>query len=177
MSSLVAKRYVQALVDGASVQDIETYAMAMEVVAKFFENEKFKTIINSPTIEAKKKEELILSGLEKIENKKINNLIALLSQNNRLVVIPALAEELRLALAQKKNSYTGVIISNQRMTKQDVDNVARNLSKKLNTSISLTFNKTNYDGVKVEVKDLGIEVAFSKSLMNQQLIEHILKAI
>ena len=32
-------------------------------------------------------------------------------------------------------------------------------------------------GIKVEVEDLGIEINFSKSRLNMQLVEHILKAI
>ena len=63
------------------------------------------------------------------------------------------------------------------MTKADIEQIQKNLSKKLNSTIKLTLTKSDYNGIKVEVKDLGIEVAFSKSLMNQQLIEHILKAI
>ena len=51
------------------------------------------------------------------------------------------------------------------------------LSKKFDSTISLSYVKTDFDGIKVDVVDLGIEIDFSKTRINSQIIEHIVKAI
>ena len=37
--------------------------------------------------------------------------------------------------------------------------------------------KNDFDGVKMKIEDLGLEIHFSKSRINSQIIEHIAKAI
>jgi F-type H+-transporting ATPase subunit delta len=51
------------------------------------------------------------------------------------------------------------------------------LSKKFDSKISLSYVKDDFNGIKVDVQDLGIEINFSKSRINSQMIEHIVKAI
>jgi len=177
MSNTIAKRYVGALLDGAKKNDIKEYSIGLNAIESLFNDKKFTNIIKSPLIENNIKNDLLLSGISKLNNKRLNNFISVLSENNRLESIPSIAQEVRLEIAKSLNSYNGSIISNQKMTKADIEQIQKNLSKKLNSTIKLTLTKSDYNGIKVEVKDLGIEVAFSKSLMNQQLIEHILKAI
>ena len=50
-------------------------------------------------------------------------------------------------------------------------------SKKLNANINFDSKKTNYDGIKIELSDLGFEASFSMSLFKAKLSEYILKAI
>ena len=57
---------------------------------------------------------------------------------------------------------------------QDLSN---GLSKKFDSSISLSFVKNDFNGIKVGIEDLGVEINFSKSRINSQMIEHIVKAI
>jgi F-type H+-transporting ATPase subunit delta len=35
----------------------------------------------------------------------------------------------------------------------------------------------NYDGIKVDIDGLGVEIGFAKSKFKSQMIEHILKAV
>ena len=51
------------------------------------------------------------------------------------------------------------------------------LGKKFDSKITLSYIKSNFDGIRVDVEDLGIEISFSKSRINKQIVEHILKAI
>ena len=63
------------------------------------------------------------------------------------------------------------------MDAKTVKALSSGLGKKVDADITLEFVKTNFDGIKVEVEDLGIELNFSKERINSSLIDHILKAI
>ena len=55
--------------------------------------------------------------------------------------------------------------------------LSSSLSKKFDLNISLEFVENDFNGIKVDVEDLGVEINFSKSRINSQMIEHIIKAI
>jgi F-type H+-transporting ATPase subunit delta len=43
--------------------------------------------------------------------------------------------------------------------------------------LSLTQNKSDYDGIKVDISGLDVEVSFSKVRLKNQIINDILKSI
>ena len=92
-------------------------------------------------------------------------------------MIPALACELKREIARSKRMYQGRIYSNNVIDQASVDSIARDLGNKVGATIALEFVPAQYDGIRVEVDELNIEINFSKSRLNAQLVEHILKAI
>ena len=50
-------------------------------------------------------------------------------------------------------------------------------SKRFNASIKLDSQKSEYNGIKIELNDLGVEASFSVDRLKAQMSEHILKAI
>ena len=110
-------------------------------------------------------------------NKKIENLLSLLAENGRIDIIPAIAVEMKKELAREKNAFVGKVYSDSAIDNKAIEGLSSGLSKKVGSSITLEFVKSDYDGIKVEVNDLGIEINFSKNRLNSQMIDHILKAI
>jgi len=174
MKELVAKRYVKALV--LASKDIENYANILNNIAKSFENEKFKDIIVSPEVANNDKVDIILGSIKNADNG-LKNFIQLLGEKSRLNLIEDIAKELNYQLALKKNQFTGVVFSNKKLTQAQVNKLQTSFSQKLDSKIILTQEIGNYDGVKVEINDLGVEIGFSKERLQSQMIEHILKAI
>lgn len=177
MSIVIAKRYAKALIESAETSEFELFNNALSGIASMFKNEKFKIILSLPELDASEKREIILAGVKNMKNKKLDNFISLLAENGRLDIIPLVAEEIRLEIAKKNNQYEGVIYSNQALKPEDIESLSKNLSARVGSNIQLKFQDSKFDGIKVEVEDLNIEVAFSKDSINRQLIEHILKAI
>jgi F-type H+-transporting ATPase subunit delta len=177
MEALIAKRYVKALLEGESVENMEAMASIFDTLAAEFSNEKFVDFISAPMIEASVKEGILLAAVEKAGSEKINNLIKLLAEKNRLELIPDVAEALSKEMAAVNNAYIGKVLSDSDMDAASVEALSTGLSKKVDANISLEFVKTDFDGIKVEVEDLGIELNFSKERINSALIGHILKAI
>lgn len=177
MAALIAKRYVTALLDGENAENMAVYSSVFNVLASEFENVKFVDFISSPSIPASAKEEILLAGVEKLGLEKINNFLKLLAEKNRLELIPVIADQLLKEIAAVNNAFTGKIFSDIEIDSKTVELLSSGLSKKIDSNISLEFVKTDFNGIKVEVEDLGIELNFSKERINSSLIDHILKAI
>ncbi|HEX5623010.1 MAG TPA: F0F1 ATP synthase subunit delta [Sulfuricurvum sp.] len=174
---LIAKRYVQSLMAVLDDSSLDNAAELFEVLATAFNDSKFQQIMHSNDIAASVKTNLVLEMAATANSNEINNLIKLLGENGRLAFIPAIAKELKRQIASNKRVYNGRIYSDSAIDQNSVNTIARDLGTKMNATISLQFVPSNYDGVRVVVDDLNVEIDFSKSRLNAQIVEHILKAI
>jgi F-type H+-transporting ATPase subunit delta len=107
----------------------------------------------------------------------IKNLIKLLANNKRLDIIPDIADELKQNISKLDNSYDGVIYTNKPLDDSEVEKISNQFAKKFDIKLSLTQNICDYDGIKVDIDGLGVDINFSKERLKSQMIEHILKAV
>ncbi len=176
MEELIAKRYVKALIescDERELEEIEAYLMAL---SKLFKDWKIKEILLSPEVSKEEKLKLLLEPLQGA-NKKLLNLIKLLAEKGRLGIVPAMARELKDQLALMKKHFEGRVYSEFELSKDELSKIEEALAKRLDAKVELSQAKEPYDGIKVEVDTVGVEIEFSKSKIKKQLIENILKAI
>lgn len=174
---MIAKRYVQSLVTVLDSSSLDNTSELFAGLSRAFDDAKFVQIMNSNDIAVSAKTTLVLGMVECANSNEINNLIKLLGENNRLPLIPAIAKELKRQISAIKRIYTGTIYSSSAMDQSSIDGIARDLGKKVNATISLAFAPTTTNGVKIVVDGLNVEIDFSKSRLNAQITEHILKAI
>ncbi len=176
MIDLVAKRYVKALMSERNTKGLTSIYKELKEISTAYNDEKFIVIISSTEVENNKKVELILSFVDKC-SKTTANLVNLLGANKRLDIIPAIVNALEAELSIINNSYTGVIYTNEELSKKDVDALNSQFSEKFKVDLTLTQNICDYDGVKVSIDGLGVEVGFAKNRLKSQMIDHILKAV
>ncbi len=177
MEELIAKRYIKALKSSSNVATLEIITEIFSAIAESFKDEKFIKVINNPDVSQDQKSEILLDAVKSANSNEVNNLIKLLSEHNRLSIIPALAEVMRKDLADSSKTYEGLVYSDSDIDAKVVQDLSNGLGKKFGSNISLTFIKNDFNGIKVYVEDLGIEINFSKTRINNQMIEHIIKAI
>jgi len=177
MKELIAKRYVKALKGSSDIGLLEDVSMVLSSLAESFKDDKFIAIIDNPNVSANDKSEILLEAVKSAKSNQINNLIKLLVENKRINIIPAMAEEMRKYLAKSTRIYQGIIYSDSDIDDKLISELSNSLGKKLDSTISLVFVKNDFDGIKVDIDDLGIEINFSKARINSQMIEHIVKAI
>ncbi len=177
MQELIAKRYVKSLVEATGVESLVNIAEIFNAITANFSNEKFVMIMENPEIAKADKESILLDAVKSANSDKLNNLIKLLVENGRISIIPAMAEEMRKEIARSSKNYSGVIYSNEDVDAKTLTDLSTGLGNKVDATVELTFIKSDYDGLKVEVADLDMEINFSKTRVNAQLVEHILKAI
>ena len=176
MKDLVAKRYVKALIDGRNSESINTISNKLNQVASAFADERFNSIISSPEISDKSKVDLIISFVDGTDNS-LNNFIKLLGEKRRLDLLPFIAKDLTIEIAKMNNSYVGVVYTNEQLSSDFVTSIEQQFSKKFDVKLSLSQNVGDYDGIKVDIDGLGVEISFSKDRLRAQLIDHILKAV
>lgn len=176
MNDLVAKRYVKALVEGRDTKIIDAVSKNLNVISSAFADDKFNAIVTSPEVNDDKKIELVISLVKKADNTLIN-LVKLLGEKRRLELIPFIANELNVQIAKMNNTYIGVIYTNQKLSGDYVNSIEKQFSKKFDVELSLSQNVCDYDGIKVDIDGLGLEISFSKERLKSQMIDHILKAI
>jgi len=173
---VIAKKYVKALVSSVDLSELENLSIIFDSLSKAFKNSKFKDIILSPEIDKVKKENFLLSIIDS-KNSKVQNLLKLIVQNGRSSDIPEISKVLNHELAIKKNEFDGSLISNQKIEDSDLKDIEQKVSKKLNSTIHLNNIVKDYNGLKVEIDDLGVEIALSTDRLKSQLVDHVLKAL
>ena len=177
MEELIAKRYIKALLSDSDIAFVRSVTIVFEGLSNSFKDKRFLNIIDSNDVSADEKASLLLDAVKSANSQRVNNFIKLLVENKRINIIPAIAEELRKNLADMTKTYSGVVLSNTNIKAKIIKDLSKGLSEKYNSKIVLSFEKTDFNGIKVEVNDLGIEINFSKDRINSQIIEHIIKAI
>lgn len=177
MEELIARRYIKALKEAVGESALENAAYLFDLLASEFENVKFSQLMANPSVAKSEKLEILHAAVKTAKSEAVNNFLALLVENGRIGIIPAIAVELKKEIARLTKSYSGNVYSKNEIDAATLEGLSAGLGKKVDANIALEFIKTDFDGVKVEVNDLGIEINFSKNRVNTQLIEHILKAI
>jgi F-type H+-transporting ATPase subunit delta len=177
MEELIAKRYIKAIKDSSGIDSMESMTSVFSALAESFNDEKFVNIINNPNVSTDDKLSILLDAVKATDSKELNNLIKLIVENGRINVIPAIAEEMRKDVANTTKTYDGIVYSDSDIDAKVVQDLSDGLSKRFDSKITLKFIKNDFDGIKVDVEDLGIEINFSKTRIDSQIIEHIVKAI
>ena len=174
MNEVVAKKYVKAILSDVKSNELNAFVENLSELAAAFASDKFKSIISLPTLKASQKVEFVLS-LVKNQDIKFANFIKLLGANKRLELIPAILDEMKIEQSLLENR--GEVVGNFDLSAEQLKALEENFSKKFNSKIKLDGSKSDYNGVKVELDDLGVEVNFSIDRLKSQMSEYILKAI
>jgi F-type H+-transporting ATPase subunit delta len=177
MEELIAKKYIKALKSNSDIASMEDATTIFTALAESFKNEKFVAVVMNPNVNSKDKADILLDSVKSANSDKVNNLIKLLVENKRIEVIPAIAQELHKDMAHQTKTYTGVVSSDSEIQDSVLKELSSGLSKRFDSTISLQFVKNSFDGIKVEVEGLGVEINFSKERIKHQIIQHIIKAI
>lgn len=175
MEELIAKRYASAL--SSVSKNLPAILEVLNVLTKVTSTSEVKSALTSPIISSEKKTEMILSTLGENANVSLVNFIKILGENNRLDLIPAIAKVLNADQQREANEYEGVLKSASTLDVKALADLEKTLAKYTGSTIKLTQEKTDLEGLRVSVDDLGIEVNFSKQRVKEQLIDFIKKSL
>ncbi len=177
MEELIAKRYVQALLSVSQSDEKSDFAEVLNSLAISFANEEIITMIDSPIISNDIKVEVVLDALGKDSSQKLINFIKILGENRRLSLIPAISKILNKQIQDESNEYNGVVKSREKLDDEAIEKIEATLKRYTGSTIKISQEESNLDGLIVAVDDLGIEVNFSKERVKEQLIDFIKKSL
>ena len=174
MEELIAKRYAQAL--SSVAKDLPGTLEVLNVMSEVISNPEIKSTLTSPIISSASKTEMVLSAMSD-DDSTLVNFIKVLGENKRLDLIPAITKVLNTDQQRVSNKYEGVLKSTSSMDEAALVNLEETLKKYTGSTIKLTQEKSDLEGLRVSVDDLGIEVNFSKQRVKEQLIDFIKKSL
>lgn len=175
MEELIAKRYAKALTSVS--KDIAGVAEVLGVLATTVVSPEIMSVLKSPIISVDEKTEMMLATLGDAADSTFVNFIKILGENKRLDLIPAISKVLNADLQKISNEYEGVLSSKLALDDESLAKLEVTLKKYTGSTIKLTQEKTDLEGLRVSVDDLGIEVNFSKQRVKEQLIDFIKKSL
>jgi len=175
MEELIAKRYATAL--SSVSKDVKSIASVLNVLSEAISAPEVHEVLTSPIVSAEKKTDMILAAIGKEADAAMVNFIKILGENKRLDLIPAIAKVLNADLQKESNQYEGVLKSSSKLPEEELAKLEKTLEKYTGSKIKLKQEKTDLDGLRVSVDDLGIEVNFSKQRVKEQLIDFIKKSL
>jgi F-type H+-transporting ATPase subunit delta len=174
MEELIAKRYAHAL--SSVTKDLSGILEVLNVLSQAISSTEIKSTLTSPIISSAQKTEMILSAISD-DNSTLVNFIKILGENGRLDLIPAITKVLNTDQQRVSNKYEGVLRSASSLDEATLANLEETLKKYTGSTIKLTQEKSDLEGLRVSVDDLGIEVNFSKQRVKEQLIDFIKKSL
>jgi F-type H+-transporting ATPase subunit delta len=177
MVDLIAKRYVNALLGSSTPQTRADYSETLNTISSIFSNKDVASFIASPVVEKDKKISLIIDSLGDNIDTTMKNFIRVVGENGRLELVPAISKMLNYEIQKDTNKYDGKVYSSGSLTQDELNSLEERLKAHTGSQIALTQVDDSFDGMKVVVEDLGIEVNFSKQRVKEQLIEFITKAL
>jgi F-type H+-transporting ATPase subunit delta len=174
MEELIAKRYAKAL--SASTKDVKSLVAKLNVLSEVLSSSDIQTVLLSPIVDTDKKTQMVLASLDK-KDKVLINFIKLLGEKKRLDILPAITKVLNAEIQKEANVYEGIVTSGKKLDEKKVQKLEKTLAKYTGATIKLNQEKSDLDGLRVSVEDLGIEVNFSKERVKEQLIDFIKKSL
>jgi F-type H+-transporting ATPase subunit delta len=178
MEELIAKRYVNALVDSTSKEDRADFSKILLGMADAFSDEKVTEMLTSPLVSNEQKTSLVLESLGEESDVKLINFIKIIGENGRLDLLPTIAKVLKQAIQKETNKYEGVVTTSTELKADELNALEASLTKYTDgANVKLTQEISDIEGIKVSVDDLGIEVNFSKQRVKEQLIDFITKSL
>jgi F-type H+-transporting ATPase subunit delta len=175
MEELIAKRYAKALSE--SVSDIKSVVAILDALKEALSVPKASDIIASPIVSATEKTDLVLDALGENADPKLVNFIKLLGEHDRLGLIPAVVKVLHADLQKASNRYEGTLQSAKEVSDEEIARLEKTLSAYTGATVALRPEKSDIDGLRVRVDDLGIEVNFSKERVKEELIDFIKRSL
>ena len=172
----VARRYVKAALKVWSNAELPALLENLEIVVQAMGDERLADGISSPFISTQDKCKWVLNFTH-TQDKRMQNLLCLLIENQRLNVLPSFCEELRSHLNACNKTYHGVIYAKEMLQQDAIISIQKNLAKHLGVDLVLSCVQTQKDEISLVVEGLGVEISFSNERFLEDLKSHILKAI
>ena len=174
---IIAKKYANALVATFALEELERVVQLLDALALALEEERVAAIFYSPDISKEQRAAIVLDALKGAKSKELESFAKLLIEHGRVEFLGTIVKLLKRHIAFEKREFEGVVYSALDIDEGVLKELSKGLGRKYDATIDLSYVKSDFDGIKVESRELGVEISLSKSRIGSQILEHVLKAI
>jgi len=178
MTNVVARKYVNALIATYPASELVAVHSSLVKIASALSIQKLRFIMVSNDVSHAQKAAL-LTEIAENKDQKFANFIRLVIDKQKIDFAPSMAEELRKYIASKKGSVSGLVTANFNISEELKSSLEASLSKKLNKNVELSVDAHpahEFDGIRIDLDDIGVEVELENTKLKDAIIEHVLKS-
>jgi len=173
ISAGIAARYATAIFEIAeenkALSGLETSINDLD--AALADSSDLRNLINSPLVSRDEQGSAIIAIADKMGlDPMMRNALALMAQNRRLFVLPALNAALRALLADARGEVTADVTSAKALTKTQSDKLAKTLSARVGKTVTInaTVDESIIGGLVVKVGSKMIDSSIRSKLDSLQ---------
>lgn len=165
----VARPYAKALY-GLAGQYGQTRVWGddLALLAKIVVEPKVSKVLSRPELSPAQRGEILLNLLstDKMVDKRLHNFVSVLSENNRLSVLPAIYEQYREFMLSEERTQQAVVYSAFPLSNQEYNDLVSLLEERMDTKLQVRveIDPALIGGVKIEVGDQVLDMSVQNKL-------------
>lgn len=174
MNSQLVHSYSSALYETSKESNkVESIASALLQLKEVFAEPEISDFFDSPLYTAEDKETLLLKSLGELKDQELIDFLKLLSKNQRLSLLPQIAEMFQMESEDSQQKKKGQATSARALTEGEQQEIQKNVSTKLGFEVDLSFDVDPVlsGGVEIRVGSYLIEDSLQSGLrrLNESL--------
>ena len=162
-----ARPYANAIFDIANGADtLDSWSDALANLANVVADVQMSALLNDPEMGKAQKGELLIQVLADKLNEQQQNLVKLMAENGRLIIMKDVQEQFEVARAKAENKVDAEVVSAFELSAQQTDELINTLKNKLGCDITLTttIDESLIGGVVIKAGDTIIDASMKSQL-------------
>jgi F-type H+-transporting ATPase subunit delta len=155
-----ARPYAKAVFETAQAgSSLAEWSEALSLLAVVIADKDLKTVLDSPAMAAAEKGEIVIDICKDQLSDTSRNLVKVLAENARLVLLPEIAKLYEMFRAEAESKIEAVVTSAYALTDAQLQAMTDALKKKLGSDVTLVteIDKSLIGGVIIKAGDLVID--------------------
>ncbi|MCK4676075.1 MAG: F0F1 ATP synthase subunit delta [Gammaproteobacteria bacterium] len=162
-----ARPYANAVYDIASeTSTLDSWGDALANLATVVNDAQMSELLSNPETGKQQKGELVIQVLGDKLNEQQRNLVKLMAENGRLIIMQDVQEQFEVARAKAENKIEAEVVSAFELSEQQTDELINTLKNKLGCDITLTttIDESLIGGVIIKAGDTIIDASMKSQL-------------
>lgn len=162
-----ARPYANAVYDIANAAStLDSWSDALANLAAVINDAQVSELLSDPDAGKQQKGELIIQVLGDKLNEQQQNLVKLMAENGRLIIMQDVQEQFEVARAKAENKVEAEVVSAFELTAEQTDELINTLKNKLGCEITLTttIDESLIGGVVIKAGDTIIDASMKSQL-------------
>jgi len=162
-----ARPYANAVYDLASQSNnLDSWGDALANLANVVNNAQFAEMLSNPDLGRQQKGELVIQVMGDNLNQQQQNLVKLMAENGRLVLMSDVLEQFEVARAKADNKIEAEVVSAFELSAEQQDELVNTLKNKLGCDVTLTttIDESLIGGVVIKAGDTIIDASMKSQL-------------
>ena len=162
-----ARPYANAVYDIANEsKTLDSWSDALANLANVVNDAQISELLSDPEMGKQQKGELLIQVLADKLNQPQQNLVKLMAENGRLIIMQDVQQQFEVARAKAENKVDAEVVSAFELTAQQTDELINTLKNKLGCDITLTttIDESLIGGVVIKAGDTIIDASMKSQL-------------